>query len=115
MDGALTATGASLDLIEMLEQAGPYGTAHPSPIFVFPAHRVLYAALAGSDHVRCTLQASDGNRIKAIAFRAIGTELGELLLSERQMPIHVAARLVADDWGAKRQASLHILDAATVK
>ncbi|MFT3672122.1 single-stranded-DNA-specific exonuclease RecJ [Aestuariivirga sp.] len=114
VDGALTATAANLDLIELLEQAGPYGSAHPSPLFVFPAHRVIYADAAGSDHVRCTVVGSDGTRMKAIAFRAMGTPLGELLLSERQMPIHIAGRLVADEWGAKRVPSLQIEDAAAL-
>ena len=114
VDGALTATGATLDLIELLEQAGPYGSAHPSPMFVFPAHRVVYADAAGTDHIRCTIASSDGTRMKAIAFRAMGTQLGELLLSERQMPLHIAGRLVADEWGAKRQPSLQIEDAAPV-
>ena len=103
VDGALTASAATLDLIELLEQAGPYGSGHPSPMFVFPAHRVLYADAAGTDHIRCTIAAADGTRIKAIAFRAMGTEMGELLLSERKFPLHIAGRLVADEWGAKRR------------
>ncbi len=115
VDGALTAGGATLDLIELLEQAGPYGSAHPSPMFVFPAHKVIYADQAGSDHVRCTLVASDGTKLKAIAFRALNTELGELLLSERNHPIHIAGRLVADEWGAKRVPSLQIEDAAVIR
>lgn len=115
VDGALSASGATLDLIEMLEQAGPYGQSHPAPVFVFPAHRVLYADAAGTDHVRCTIAASDGARLKAIAFRAMGTALGELLLSERSFPLHIAGRLVIDEWGSKRQPSLHIEDAAPVK
>ena len=115
IDGALTASGATLDLIELLEQAGPYGSAHPSPIFVFPAHKVIYAHQAGTDHVRCIIVASDGTRLKAIAFRALNTELGELLLSERNHPIHIAGRLVADEWGAKRVPSLQIEDAAILK
>jgi len=112
VDGALIASGATLDLIELLEQAGPYGSGNPSPMFVFPAHRIVYADRVGTDHVRCTLVASDGTRLKAIAFRALGTELGELLLSERQHPIHVAGRLVVDEWGSKRVASLQIEDAS---
>lgn len=114
VDGALTASGATLDLIELLEQAGPYGSAHPSPMFVFPSHRITYADRVGTDHVRCTLVASDGTKLKAIAFRALGTELGELLLSERNHPIHVAGRLVVDEWGAKRVPSLQIEDAAII-
>ena len=114
IDAALTAGAATLELIELLEQAGPYGTAHPSPVFAFPAHRVLYADRAGGDHIRCTLASTDGKRLKAIAFRAMGTELGELLLSERQLPLHVAGRLTIDDWSGARVPCLHIEDAARV-
>lgn len=115
VDGALTASGATLDLIELLEQAGPYGSANPQPIFVFPSHRVTYADRVGNDHVRCTVVASDGTKLKAIAFRALGTELGELLLSERNHPIHIAGKLVVDEWGAKRAPSLQIEDAALIR
>ncbi len=114
IDGALTATGATLDLVDLLEQAGPYGSGHAPPMFVFPAHRVVYADRAGTDHIRCTLAGPDGKRIKAIAFRAMGTDLGEALLSERQFPLHIAGRLVLDEWGAKRQAALQIEDAAVI-
>ena len=114
IDGALSASGATLDLIELLEQAGPYGSAHPAPVFAFPAHKVVYADPAGSDHIRCTLASADGARIKAIAFRAIGTELGELLLTERTLPLHFAGRLTIDEWGAKRVPSLQIEDVAAV-
>jgi single-stranded-DNA-specific exonuclease len=114
IDAALTAGAATLELIELLEQAGPYGTAHPSPVFAFPAHRVLYADPAGSDHIRCTIGAADGKRLKAVAFRAMGTELGEMLLSERQMPLHIAGRLTIDDWSGARVPCLHIEDAARV-
>jgi single-stranded-DNA-specific exonuclease len=115
IDGAVTASGATLDLIELLEQAGPYGSGNPQPVFAFPAHRIAYADLAGTDHVRCTLVSSDGMRIKAIAFRSASSELGELLLSERNFPLHVAGRLVVDEWGNKRVPSVQIIDAAPVK
>ena len=115
VDGALTASGATLDLIELLEQAGPYGSGQPQPMFVFPSHKVTYADRVGTDHVRCTLMASDGTKLKAVAFRALGTELGELLLSERNHPIHIAGKLVVDEWGTKRVPSLQIEDAAIIR
>ena len=114
IDGALSASGATLDLIELLEQAGPYGAANPAPLFAFPAHRVVYADSAGADHIRLTLASADGTRIKAIAFRSLGTDLGELLLSERQHPLHVAGRLVVDDWGPSRVPSIHVEDVAVL-
>jgi single-stranded-DNA-specific exonuclease len=114
IDGALTARAASLDLLTLLDKAGPYGSGNPSPIFAFPAHRIVYADGAGTDHVRCTLEAGDGAKLPAIAFRSLSTPLGELLLSERQAPMHVAGKLAADDWGASRKVQLMIEDVAEV-
>jgi single-stranded-DNA-specific exonuclease len=59
--------------------------------------------------------ATDGTKLKAIAYRSMGTEMGELLLSQRHFPLHIAGRLVADEWGAKRLPSLQIDDVAKVK
>ena len=112
IDGAISAGGASLELMELLEQAGPYGSGNPTPLFALPAHRVLYASRVGADHVRCSLQGPDGVKLKAIAFRALRTEVGEILLSERQLPVHLTGRLVADEWGARRVPSFQIEDVA---
>ena len=115
VDGALSASGATLDLLGLIERAGPYGSGNPEPVFALPAHRVVHADAAGADHVRCTLAAGDGTRLKAIAFRALGTPLGEALLSERAMPLHLAGRLCLDDWNGRRAVQLFIDDAAEVR
>ncbi len=114
IDGAVSASGASIELIKLLERAGPFGAGNPSPVFVLPAHRIAYADSAGADHVRCALQAPDGTRLNAIAFRALHTELGELLLSERGRTVHVAGRLSINDWGGSRKPQLMISDASLV-
>lgn len=114
IDAAIAASAVSAAFIEDLDRAGPFGQANPAPRFALPAHRVTYAGLAGSDHVRCTLVQADGTRLKAIAFRALGTDLGELLLAERQMPLHIAGRLSINDWGGKREGQLFIDDVAEV-
>jgi single-stranded-DNA-specific exonuclease len=114
IDGALTASGATLDLVELLERAGPYGSGNPAPVFAFPAHRVLYADLAGHDHVRCTLVHGDGTQLRAVAFRALSTVMGETLLKERDRPLHVAGRLTVDDYNGRRGAQLMIDDVALI-
>ena len=114
IDAAIAASGVTPRLIEDLDRAGPFGQGNPAPRFALPAHRVVYADRAGADHVRCTLVQGDGTRVKAIAFRAMGTELGEVLLSERQMPLHIAGRLSINDWGGKREGQVFIDDVAEV-
>ena len=36
-------------------------------------------------------------------------------MTRRNHPIHIAGRLVADEWGAKRVLSLQIEDAAIIR
>jgi single-stranded-DNA-specific exonuclease len=115
LDGSLSASGATLDLLGLIERAGPYGSGNPEPVFALPAHRIAYADAVGADHVRCTLAAGDGTRLKAIAFRAMGTALGEAMLSARAMPLHFAGRLSLDDWNGRRAVQLFIDDAAEVR
>lgn len=112
IDGALMAAGASVGLIDTLEQAGPYGSGNPTPVFAFPAHRVEYAEAVGNGHVRCSLSADVGSRLKAIAFRAADTDLGRMLLQARGQPLHVAGTLVVDHWGGNARPQLRIVDAA---
>jgi single-stranded-DNA-specific exonuclease len=113
IDGALTPAGVDDDLMGLLDRAGPYGQGNPQPRFAFPAHRVRFAKLAGEAHVRCLLEASDGSRLDAVAFRAVGQPLGDLLLAANgSMPIHVAGTLRRDTWGGRNRLELTIEDAA---
>ncbi len=112
LDGALTARGATLELAAMLEQAGPFGAGNPRPRFAFPAHRIAFADIVGNGHVRCTLRADDGARLEAIAFRAADTRWGQALLTERQMPLHIAGTLKCDRWQGREKVKLTIEDVA---
>ncbi|WP_075289014.1 single-stranded-DNA-specific exonuclease RecJ [Pararhizobium arenae] len=112
IDGALGASGATLELIDQLEHAGPYGAGHPQPIFALPAHRVRDARPVGVNHIRVTLEGQDGSRLEGIAFRAQETPLGDLLLSSRGVTLHVAGTISADHWQGNRRVQLRILDAA---
>ncbi|AGB71011.1 single-stranded-DNA-specific exonuclease RecJ [Rhizobium tropici CIAT 899] len=112
IDGALGASGATVELIDRLETAGPYGSGHPQPVFALPSHRLRDSRLVGQSHIKITLEAQDGGRVDGIAFRAAETPLGELLLSSRGAQIHVAGTLGADHWQGSRRVQLRITDAA---
>ncbi|CAN7270940.1 single-stranded-DNA-specific exonuclease RecJ [Rhizobium rhizogenes] len=112
IDGALGASGATVDLIDQLETAGPYGSGHPQPIFALPSHRLRDSRLVGQSHIKITLEAQDGGRLDGIAFRAVETPLGELLMSSRGSQIHVAGTLGADHWQGNRRVQLRVTDAA---
>ncbi|WP_205926297.1 MULTISPECIES: single-stranded-DNA-specific exonuclease RecJ [unclassified Rhizobium] len=112
IDGALGASGATVELIDRLETAGPYGSGHPQPVFALPSHRLRDSRLVGQSHIKITLEAQDGARVDGIAFRAAETPLGELLMSSRGVQIHVAGTLGADHWQGSRRVQLRVTDAA---
>jgi single-stranded-DNA-specific exonuclease len=112
LDGALSAAGASTNLVAMLDRAGPYGAGNPEPLFAFPSHRVSYAEPVGQGHVRLSLQAGDGTVLKAMAFRGADRPLGRFLLESRGKPVHTAGCLSADHWQGETRVQLRVLDAA---
>ncbi|MCP4933116.1 MAG: single-stranded-DNA-specific exonuclease RecJ [bacterium] len=112
IDGALTPLAANEELLAQLEKTGPYGSGNPPPRFVFPAHHVNFAKIVGNGHVRCSLQAGDGSRIDAVAFRSADTSIGELLLNNNGMPLHVAGSLKLNSWGGRTKVEMIIDDVA---
>ncbi|MEP2706100.1 MAG: single-stranded-DNA-specific exonuclease RecJ [Roseibium sp.] len=112
IDAALTATGATLDLMSLLEKAGPYGAGHSEPVFAFPAHRISFADVVGKGHVRATLAAGDGSTLKGICFKADDKPHGKMLLDGRGRNLHVAGTLSIDTWQGTPKVQLRILDVA---
>ncbi|HVX34850.1 MAG TPA: single-stranded-DNA-specific exonuclease RecJ [Hyphomicrobium sp.] len=112
IDAALVASGATVELMELMERVSPFGQGNPEARFVLPAHRVKFAKLVGDAHARVLLEGGDGARLDAIAFRAAGQPLGDLLMSAGGMPLHVAGHLRRDTWGGRDRVELQIEDAA---
>jgi single-stranded-DNA-specific exonuclease len=111
-DAFVSPSGATLKLLDEIESAGPYGAGNPEPIFLMPDMQVVYADIAGSNHVRLRLVGRDGQGIGAIAFRAGGTPLGQSLLKSRGGRLHVAGKLKRDDYNGTAKVQLHLEDAA---
>ncbi|MEZ5926480.1 MAG: single-stranded-DNA-specific exonuclease RecJ [Hyphomicrobiaceae bacterium] len=113
IDGALTPRSVTAELVGLLERAGPYGQGNPNPRFVFPAHRLRSARVVGESHVRVTIESTDGGRLDAIAFRVVGSPLGEAILgASNALPVHVAGQIRRDSWGGREKTELTIDDIA---
>lgn len=112
IDGAISASGATTEFCDLVARCGPWGSGNSEPLFVLPSLRVSYASVVGEQHVRCVLQGAGGGRISAIAFRAVQSELGAMLLNTKGRDIHIAASLKADEWQGQRRVQAQIRDAA---
>ncbi|MBI4275493.1 MAG: single-stranded-DNA-specific exonuclease RecJ [Rhizobiales bacterium] len=114
IDGAVSAGGATTELISTLSRAGPFGAGNPEPVIALPEHTLVYADVVGDKHVRARLRAGDGTTLNAIAFRAVGQPLGEALIKSRGQAVHAAGTLSVDRWQGAERVQLRLLDVAAV-
>jgi single-stranded-DNA-specific exonuclease len=112
IDGAVSAGGVNLALVELLARAGPYGAGNPEPTLALPAHTLVYADVVGENHIRARFKSGDGKQVNAIAFRAAGKPLGQALLDNRGRPMHVAGSLAIDRWQGEERVQMRLTDVA---
>jgi single-stranded-DNA-specific exonuclease len=112
IDGAVSAAGANLDLVTMIERAGPFGSGNPEPVIALPAHTVTYAEEVGQAHMRVRFKSVDGASVNAIAFRAAGQKLGTALLNSRGRQVHAAGSFAIDRWQGEERVQFRLTDIA---
>ena len=113
LDVAVAAGGLTPDLVNSLEEGGPYGVGWPGPRIAVGPVRLVKCDIVGTDHVRIIAAGDDGRSFKAIAFRTADSAMGQALLHASQgRRLWLAGRAKIDDWGNRPQAELHLEDAA---
>ncbi len=112
IDAALSAEGATFDLLDLIDSAGPYGSGHTQPLLVLPRHTLADLRPVGANHLRVDLRSQAGGRIQAMAFRATETALGDFLFANRGGTVHVAGHLSSNWWNGARSVQFRIVDAA---
>ncbi len=113
LDAALSLAAVQAELIDHLDRLAPFGAGNPEPRFAFRGVRVVHAEMVGSGHLRCALSDPLGaGRLRAIAFRAAATPLGQFLADTRGAAIDVAGHLRRDGWRGGDAVQLTIEDAA---
>jgi len=115
IDGAVSAAGATVAMLTDIARAGPFGAAHPEPVFALPSHTIAYAEEVGQAHVRARLRAGDGTMLNAIAFRAAGKPLGNALIANRGRNVHAAGTLSIDRYQGDERVQFRLMDLATTE
>ena len=113
LDLSVAPGGLTPELVNSLEEAGPYGVGWPGPRIAVGPVRLVKCDIVGTDHVRLIAAGDDGKSFKGIAFRAAESEMGQALLhASKGRKLWLAGRVKIDDWGSRPQAELHLEDAA---
>ena len=111
LDGTLAVSAVAPELAKSLARMAPYGPGNAEPRFCLTDAVPVEARPVGDSHVSCWLAGADGRRVRAIAFRALGTPVGERLLAGRTR-LWVAGRLRHEVWQGRERASFEIEDLA---
>ena len=112
IDGAVSAGAANLELVAMIERAGPFGSGNPEPMIALPAHTLAYTEEAGQSHIRVRLKSADGAGLNAIAFRAASQKLGAALAQNRGRLVHAAGSFAIDRWQGEERVQFRLSDIA---
>ncbi|MFY9319000.1 single-stranded-DNA-specific exonuclease RecJ [Lentibacter algarum] len=112
LDGALMPGVANQQLVEQLDDAGPYGASAAGPRFAFPDCVIHFAKQIGTGHLKITFSDGTGPRLDAIAFGAFDTALGPTLQNHGGARFHLAGRLELNTWQGRTSVQLRLDDAA---
>ncbi len=101
VDGIASIRGVRPDFVKLLQDnVGPFGQENPEPRFVLPSVRIVMADIVGESHVRLQITDMEGGaRMKAVAFRSVGTALGDILLQSKQgRLLHLLGQFKVNHW-----------------
>ena len=110
IDALLNISAVNMDLINSINQIGPYGSGNPTPTFAFAELRVAYADRVKGGHIRCNFEDKNGQRIKGICFRAEELGFEEILLNERNRYLHIVGTLKENTWNGHTSIDLQVID-----
>ena len=112
LDGVLMPGAATVELVERIEAAGPFGAGAPGPRYVFPDMQISFAKRVGDAHLKLRFGDGLSAPLDAIAFGAFDGPLGTALMSHGGARFHLAGRIGINEWGGRRSAQLQLEDAA---
>jgi single-stranded-DNA-specific exonuclease len=110
--GLMMPEAATVELTEMIEQAGPFGSAAPAPRYVFAEMKIFFAKRVGESHLKISFGDGLGTKMDAIAFGAFDGPLGPALENHNGARFHLAGRLDINTWRGRQTVQLRLEDAA---
>ncbi len=111
VDALVTTRGCDRALWQDFQRMAPFGPANVEPLFALADVRVERPMALRGGHVRCSLTDGSGGKLKAVAWRVEGSEIGRRLLTEGGA-IHIVGRLKPDDWQGRQGVEFEIEDVA---
>ncbi|MEM6305535.1 MAG: single-stranded-DNA-specific exonuclease RecJ, partial [Pseudomonadota bacterium] len=112
LTGVLMPGAATVELLQQIEAAGPFGAGAPGPRYAFADMAIRFAKRVGENHLKLSFGEGTGPTMDAIAFGAMDSPLGAALVNAGGGRFHLAGRLDLNTWRGRQSVQLRLEDAA---
>lgn len=113
-EGFISSKSCNEDFIDAFSALSPFGEGNKSPSFVLSGANVVDVKILKEQHICATLNLDDGRTIKGLAFKSVGTQLGDILLSCKNS-LNFLGGLSISCWQGKQSINFMIKDVAEMK
>ncbi|GHM59204.1 MAG: single-stranded-DNA-specific exonuclease RecJ [Candidatus Mesenet longicola] len=107
-DGVITVSSINITLWKQLQCLEPFGAGNPEPRFIISGAKIVKPEIIGENHIRCFIADTD-KTIRAMAFRAVGTELEKALMQNSLVTI--LGKISVNYWRGNENVQFLIEDA----
>ncbi len=115
IESCLSVQSLTMQTADLLINAlAPFGMGHPEPNIILSDICIDYAEQVGGNHLRCNIRDISGGRaMKAMAFKALETDLGTLLTQSKGTgrALHLHGQVKINEWQGNKTVEFHITDA----
>lgn len=112
LDGLLMPGAATIELVQQIEAAGPFGAGAPGPRYALTDMAISFAKRVGDSHLKLRFGDGMGAQMEAIAFGAYDGPMGARLEQHGGARFHLAGRLEINSWQGRQSVQLRLEDAA---
>lgn len=109
-DCILSRRNVSEELIDSINILAPFGEANRAPYFVIDDLVISSAGIIGGQHMSVTFEGVP--EIRGMAFKSVGTSLGDALKSKIGQRVSVLGTLTISTWRGQKNISMYIEDIA---
>ena len=114
IDANISLTGLNVEFVRLLEQIGPFGAGNPQIRLALGNIRIVKSDIMGSEHVRAIAvdagASGSNNNLKLVAFRSVGTPLGNMLLNSHGKILCVAGHAKINSWQGRESVDFFVDD-----
>jgi single-stranded-DNA-specific exonuclease len=113
-EGYLSSNAVNLELAKQIERIGPFGPSNHEPKFVLKNVYISRTNVFADSHINCFIGCNETKNLngllKANAFRAIGTDMGDALLSSVGKTLDLVGYIKINRWKGRETPEFSIED-----